>query len=303
MALQLAAQVRVGLHERAGDPVPERGGLSRYAAAVDLRDHVHAAVVAGGLERQARVLLERDAREVDVEGLAVDRIRALAWLEDHACDGALALAGGAVAGVGGELERSARGGRVFDRGGFLALGDSRVVVARGRRIRVWIGVLALGGPLLLEHEVRLEVRAGNDDGLILRLLVVLAPRRALAARLGLAALGGRGGGGLVGRGGGLPRGGGGGPARAGGGGRRRGAGRGRRVPRRRRGRGPRRTRRAARRRRQRAPRRRAPRRRAPRPRRRRERAPQRERTPRRPARPEQRSPRHQPPRLRRERAP
>src|SRR3954452_17381378 len=41
VALELTAQVRVGLHERAGDPVTERRGLGRDAAAVDLRDHVH----------------------------------------------------------------------------------------------------------------------------------------------------------------------------------------------------------------------------------------------------------------------
>src|SRR3954452_7650750 len=115
VALELATEVRVGLDECARDAVPQRRSLSRDAAAVDLRHHVHAAVVARGLEREPRVPLEGGAREVDVEALAVDRVSALAGLEDHAGDGTLALACRAIAGVGGQLERRARGRGLVDR--------------------------------------------------------------------------------------------------------------------------------------------------------------------------------------------
>src|SRR4051794_10080399 len=46
VALELAAEVWIGLDERACDAVPQRRGLRRHAAAVDLRDHVHATGVA-----------------------------------------------------------------------------------------------------------------------------------------------------------------------------------------------------------------------------------------------------------------
>src|SRR3712207_1267803 len=110
--LELAAQRRIGLDERARDAVPQRDGLRRHAAAVDARDDVQARVVARGLERLLGDALELDAREVLVEVAAVDAERALARAEDHARDGALALAGGAIAGVGGQVQR-----RVGDRRG------------------------------------------------------------------------------------------------------------------------------------------------------------------------------------------
>src|SRR3954468_4329147 len=192
VALELAAEVRIGLDERAGDAVTERDPRRGRPAAVDLRPHVHARIVARRLEWQPGVLLERDAREVHVELLAVDRVRPLARLQDHTGDGALALARRAVAGVGGELERRARGGgrarrRLLDARGLLALCDRRVVVGR-RRVRIEL-TLRRGAPLL-EHEVGLQMRTGHH-GLLCGLLV-LAARRALAARL----LGGR----LLGRG-------------------------------------------------------------------------------------------------------
>ena len=72
--------------------------LRGHAAAVDAGDDVHARVVAGRLERLAGDALELHAREVLVEVAAVDAEGALARLEDHARDGALALAGGAGSG-------------------------------------------------------------------------------------------------------------------------------------------------------------------------------------------------------------
>src|SRR5436190_1128223 len=127
LALELAAQVRVGLHERPGDAVPQRDRLRRHASAVDLRDDVHARLVAGRLERLPRVPAERGTREVGVELLAVDGVGALPRLQDHAGHGALALAGGAVTSVGGQVERSAGSGgcprRLLDGRGLLAFGD------------------------------------------------------------------------------------------------------------------------------------------------------------------------------------
>src|SRR5215207_7915732 len=90
--LELGAQVRVGLQQRAGDPVAQRAGLRAHAAAVHACDDIHAVVVADGLERLADVPLQRRAGEEVVQRLAVDRIGAGAGLQDHAGDGGLALA-------------------------------------------------------------------------------------------------------------------------------------------------------------------------------------------------------------------
>src|SRR3954466_5837239 len=97
-ALELAAQVRVGLEQGARDAVAQRAGLGADAAAVHAGDDVHAVLVADGLERLADRAAQRLAREVHVQRLAVDRVRAVAGLEDHAGDRRLALAGGLVAG-------------------------------------------------------------------------------------------------------------------------------------------------------------------------------------------------------------
>src|SRR3954465_15776196 len=50
-ALELQAQARVGLHQRAGDAMAERAGLGRDPTAVYARHHVEAALVAGRFER------------------------------------------------------------------------------------------------------------------------------------------------------------------------------------------------------------------------------------------------------------
>src|SRR5207248_6504027 len=81
-ALQLQAQRRLRLHQRAGDAMTQRTGLGGDAAAVDARDYVHALVVAGRLERLARLALQPYAREVILERLAVDGVCAGAGLED-----------------------------------------------------------------------------------------------------------------------------------------------------------------------------------------------------------------------------
>src|SRR3954451_17880301 len=103
-ALELAAQVGIGLEQRARDAVAQRAGLGGHAAAVHAGDDVHAVLVADGLERLADRALEGGAWEVRVEGLAVDRVRAVARLEGHSGDRRLALAGGAVGRAGGEVD-------------------------------------------------------------------------------------------------------------------------------------------------------------------------------------------------------
>src|SRR5918999_1069390 len=96
-ALELRAQVRVGVDERLGDGVAQGAGLGRDAAAVHGGDDVDLLLQPDGLERGADRALERGAREEDVERAAVDLIRAGAGPEDHAGDRGLALAGRGVA--------------------------------------------------------------------------------------------------------------------------------------------------------------------------------------------------------------
>src|SRR4051812_20298928 len=113
-ALELAAQIRVGLEQRAADPVAQRAGLRGDAAALHAGDHVHAVRVADRLERLADVALERRAREEDVERAAVDRVRARAGKQDDAGDRRLALAGRAVARAGREIDGDRRDRLVGD---------------------------------------------------------------------------------------------------------------------------------------------------------------------------------------------
>src|SRR5512133_204435 len=115
-ALELAAQVRVGFQQGAADAVAQRAGLRGDAAAVHARDDVHARLVADGLERLADGALQGRAREEGLEGAAVDDVRAVAGLEDHARDGGLALAGRAVAGARGEVDRDRRDRLVVEDG-------------------------------------------------------------------------------------------------------------------------------------------------------------------------------------------
>ena len=83
VGLQPLAQIRLEQRQRARDAVAQRAGLRRDAAAVQLRDHVHARLVADRLERLADVALERGPREEVVERLAVDDVLASAGLERH----------------------------------------------------------------------------------------------------------------------------------------------------------------------------------------------------------------------------
>src|SRR4051812_44705915 len=181
-ALELAAQVGVGLHQRAGHAVAQGAGLGRHSAAVDAGDHVHLLLVARRLERSADGLLQRGAREEVLERAAVDLVHARARLEDHAGDGGLALAGGLVARVGGQFHRGAgrRRGRHLGGLGRGPLGRRRLLAVVG------VGAggvveLALRRRLLLLGKDRLEVLARDHVALGLLDVARTALRR-LAAR-------------------------------------------------------------------------------------------------------------------------
>src|SRR4051794_22233022 len=115
-ALELAAQVGIGLEQRPGDAVAQGAGLGGHAAAVDAGDDVHPGLVAHGLERLADRPLQRRAREVvgerAVAPLALragQRELARPGLQVDAGHGALALAhdvaAGGVAGAGAQVDR------------------------------------------------------------------------------------------------------------------------------------------------------------------------------------------------------
>src|SRR4051812_48686070 len=74
-ALELAAQVGVGLEEGTADAVAQGTRLRGHAAAVHAGDDVHARLVTHGLERLADVALQRRARGEIVERPAVDGVR------------------------------------------------------------------------------------------------------------------------------------------------------------------------------------------------------------------------------------
>src|SRR5947209_3771294 len=131
-ALELAAQVGVGLQQRARDAVAQRSRLGRDPAAVQAGDDVHALLVADGLERLTDVAPERGSGEVLVQRTAVDRVGALARPQDDAGDRGLALSRRPITGAGGKVD-----GRRGDGGGglFLFL-DRRRLGLLDRRGRV-----------------------------------------------------------------------------------------------------------------------------------------------------------------------
>src|SRR4051794_719078 len=159
-ALELAAQVGIGLEQRPGDAVAQGAGLGGHAAAVDAGDDVHPGLVAHGLERLADRPLQRRAREVvgerAVAPLALragQRELARPGLQVDAGHGALALAhdvaAGGVAGAGAQVDR-----RLGDPLLLLGLLVAAAVLVVGDVLGV-LGGLAL----LLEHDVGLEVGA------------------------------------------------------------------------------------------------------------------------------------------------
>src|SRR3979411_2571704 len=83
-------------------------GLSGDAAAVKPGNHIHALLIANRLERLTDVALKRDAGEVLLQGAAIDEIGAGAGTQRDAGDRRLALAGRAVAGPRGQVDRGTR---------------------------------------------------------------------------------------------------------------------------------------------------------------------------------------------------
>src|SRR5262249_39669713 len=96
LALEEDAKVRVDLDERTRDAVTHRTGLAGRPATVHAHSEVVLALELGDLERRHDRLAVQEPREVILERLAVDPRLAVAWTEDHAGDGGLALAGAEV---------------------------------------------------------------------------------------------------------------------------------------------------------------------------------------------------------------
>src|SRR5439155_14088629 len=168
--LEVQAEVGVRLDGRADDAMPEGDRLRGHTAAMDARYNVHTRAVPSHLQRLLGGALKLDAGEELVEVPAVDLVGAVARPQRHTRNGALALAGGRVACVGGEVERLARHGLGLGR---LLRGPGLLL---GRRLG-HLGACVLAElvllTLLLEHQVRLEVGAG-DDLLFLFLVALLA---------------------------------------------------------------------------------------------------------------------------------
>src|SRR4051794_16490865 len=95
-ALQHRAQLRVRLHERAGDAVADGARLAARAAAVHANANVIGALDAGHAERRQHLRAMSQAREVVIQRPAVEPGRPVAGPKDHARDRGLALAGAAV---------------------------------------------------------------------------------------------------------------------------------------------------------------------------------------------------------------
>src|SRR5205085_2813336 len=90
--LQRHAQLRIELHERTGDSVPDRARLAARAAAVHANPDVVAALELGDLQRSERRLPVHRPREVLLDRPSVEPGRAVAPAEDDACNRRLPLA-------------------------------------------------------------------------------------------------------------------------------------------------------------------------------------------------------------------
>src|SRR6185312_926637 len=185
--LELAAKVRVGLEQRAGDAVAKRAGLGGDAAPVQARDDIHAVLVAHRLQGLADVALKGRAGEVLLERAAVDEVGAGPRAQRDAGDRGLALARRAVARSRGEVDRDARD-RLGDRLVPVGLAALRLLLALlldGVRVDV---LLALAERVdALGDDVDLEVRARHGRFLARRRLLVEL-LLALGDRLGLGVL-------------------------------------------------------------------------------------------------------------------
>src|SRR5262245_520251 len=105
LALERHPQARVGLDERAGDPVANRSGLSGRAAPVDADAQVEGSLDPRHLERRERRDLVRLAREVVLDRASVHPGRPVARAQDHARDRRLALPRAHVLGRAGRRLR------------------------------------------------------------------------------------------------------------------------------------------------------------------------------------------------------
>src|SRR4051812_11740674 len=150
-ALELATEVGVGLEQRARDAVAQGAGLGAHAAAVHPGDDIHAVLVADGLQRLADRALEGRAREEVVHRLAVDRVRAVAGLEDDARLRGLALAGRLVGGTRGEVDGGLGDGLVGQGVGILD----------GLAVLVELLVVGRAIVVAVHDDVDLEVGAGD----------------------------------------------------------------------------------------------------------------------------------------------
>src|SRR5919201_2943517 len=108
LTLERDAQVRVDLDERARDTVANGAGLAARAAAVDAHADVVLPFEPRDAKRRQHHRAVRKAREVLLEGAAVEPRRAVAGAKDDARDRRLALACAEVLRDLGHQERTSR---------------------------------------------------------------------------------------------------------------------------------------------------------------------------------------------------
>src|ERR1700722_13471024 len=89
---QFRLQRCVIVHQRAGDAVANRTGLTRFTATRHVDLDVERDAVVREFQRLTHDHQRRFAREVISDGLTVDNDVALACLDEHPCSGALAAA-------------------------------------------------------------------------------------------------------------------------------------------------------------------------------------------------------------------
>src|SRR4029079_43577 len=92
LTLERDAHLRIRLDERARDAMPDGAGLTRRATPCDANAKVVGRRRLGDLKRRENHLAMEGAREVLVEGAAVDPRLTVAGSQDHASDRRLTLA-------------------------------------------------------------------------------------------------------------------------------------------------------------------------------------------------------------------
>src|SRR5215467_1782796 len=94
--LQHGPKLRIGLDQRAGDAVTNGTSLAGRPSAVDADTEVVRALEPGDTKRRHDLVAVAVAREVVLEGAAVEPGRPVAGAKDHTRDGGLALACAAI---------------------------------------------------------------------------------------------------------------------------------------------------------------------------------------------------------------